>query len=373
MKTKAEKKQSPEPVVLPKKVLVIAAGAIIIFSLLFVLFILSVLNPTVSLSTVAEKFASVDDAVERSSFVVNKFETIKQVNLSDYSPGEIIILMYPDAEPDFSEDDGVKSSIHETGHEKAIVLRFEDEASAVNYYFVFQSFLQEKGFSLYERLGYDDLSIYLVDEDALIGGHVYILQRDSFIIMLTNDLGPGVSAGELSDGKNFLGNLDAKVKVVEFADFQCQFSARFHAESFSRLNAGYIDTGKILFVFRHFPSPYHNQADNAAEAAECAADQGKFWEMHNRLFEQSSSLNNSAYILFAMDLGLDLDRFNDCMSNREKKATVMDDFSTAAYHGVSGTPVFFVNGEFFAGYDKLDEIISKIEEDLGESSTLGFI
>jgi protein-disulfide isomerase len=86
------------------------------------------------------------------------------------------------------------------------------------------------------------------------------------------------------DGTNVEGSSDAKVDIVEFSDFECPFCTRFYKETYEKIKKTYIDTGKVKFSFRHYPLSFHQNAQKAAEASECAASQGKFWEYHNLLF-----------------------------------------------------------------------------------------
>lgn len=147
----------------------------------------------------------------------------------------------------------------------------------------------------------------------------------------------------------YLGNKDAKVVVVEFTDFQCPFCRRAFDNTFPTMKSEYIDTGKVLYVVRDFPLPFHQEADEAAEAANCAGDQGldKYWEMHDLLFVKQDewAYQPSPYDKFkgyATDLGLDASTFNNCIDSGKYKNEIQADLSDGSGYGVSGTPTFYI-------------------------------
>ncbi|MBS3103924.1 DsbA family protein, partial [Candidatus Woesearchaeota archaeon] len=125
--------------------------------------------------------------------------------------------------------------------------------------------------------------------------------------------------------------------------FQCPYCSRFYSETLPSIQQNYISTGKIRFVYRDFPlSSIHPQATPAAEAAECADEQGMFWEFHNKLFENQDSLSADNYKAWAEELGMDTSLFNNCINSRKYQAEVQSDFSAGTSAGVSGTPGFLV-------------------------------
>ena len=151
-------------------------------------------------------------------------------------------------------------------------------------------------------------------------------------------------------GDEYRGNTDAKVTVVEFSDFQCPFCKQHVLETQPALDKEFVDTGKVMWVFKHFPLSIHPQAPAAGAAAECAADQGKFWEMHEALFEYQSkwavSDPNPELEALAKDIGLDVDKFTACLKDGKAAERVSSDMSEGAPF-VQGTPTFIVlyNGE----------------------------
>ncbi|AJF61122.1 DSBA-like protein thioredoxin protein [archaeon GW2011_AR15] len=139
------------------------------------------------------------------------------------------------------------------------------------------------------------------------------------------------------------GSASAKVVIIEWSDFQCPYCSRFYSETLPSIQQNYISTGKIRFVYRDFPlSSIHPQATPAAEAAECADEQGMFWEFHNKLFENQDSLSADNYKAWAEELGMDTSLFNNCINSRKYQAEVQSDFSAGTSAGVSGTPGFLV-------------------------------
>jgi len=146
------------------------------------------------------------------------------------------------------------------------------------------------------------------------------------------------------------GNESAKVVIVEFSDFQCPFCGRFYMETLPQIQANYINTGKVRFVYKHFPlSQIHAFSFKAAEASECAADQGKFWQMHNMLYENQEKLSVPDIKGYASELGLDLTQFNQCLDSGTKANKVRNDLSEGQQLGVDGTPSFFVNDQVLVG------------------------
>jgi len=145
------------------------------------------------------------------------------------------------------------------------------------------------------------------------------------------------------DGDPFKGAPNAKVTLIEFSDYQCPFCARHFRETLSKLDADYAQTGKVRYVFRNFPlESIHPQAFKAAEAASCAGEQGKYWEMHARLFENQKTLGLPDLPRHAEALGLDTQRFAECLSSGKHSAKIRKDMTEAQRAGVTGTPTFFI-------------------------------
>lgn len=152
-----------------------------------------------------------------------------------------------------------------------------------------------------------------------------------------------VNAEDYVDDDPFIGNKNAPITMIEFSDFQCPFCARFRQQTFDQIKSQYIDTGKVKFVYRDFPlSSIHPMAQKAAEASECAEDQGKFWEYHDKIFENQASLSISSLKQWAAELGLDSNDFNKCLDSGKYADEVTKDLRDATSSGGQGTPYFIV-------------------------------
>jgi protein-disulfide isomerase len=149
-------------------------------------------------------------------------------------------------------------------------------------------------------------------------------------------------------GDEYRGDVNAPLTVIEFSDFQCPYCLRHNTETQPALDEKYVDSGKVLWVYKNFPLNIHPQAPAAAIASECAAEQGKFWEMHEVLFNSVDSWAiadpTPVFAGLATDLGMDSDAFTACLSNPDIKARVDSDLAEGAQF-VQGTPTFIiVNG-----------------------------
>ncbi len=164
---------------------------------------------------------------------------------------------------------------------------------------------------------------------------------------------------------NQLGNPDAKITVVEFADYQCPFCKRYHDTVGPDLLKQYADTGKIRFVYKH--SAFLGQESIwAAQAAECAADQGKFWQYHDLLFSKQNGENVGTFtkdnlIAYAKELKLDAAKFDPCLKNDVTLQRVISDTQEGRQVGVSGTPTFFINGKPLVGAQPLQAFQQQID------------
>ena len=160
------------------------------------------------------------------------------------------------------------------------------------------------------------------------------------------------------------GDANAPITIVEFSDFECPFCARFYSQTYKQLETEYIDTGKVKLVFRDFPLGFHQNAQKASEAAECADDQGKFWEMHDAIFENQQSLSISSLKQWAGQIGLDTGEFNSCLDSGKHSEEVQSDFREGATYGVSGTPSFFINGIQLVGAQPFSAFKQIIDSEL---------
>jgi protein-disulfide isomerase len=139
------------------------------------------------------------------------------------------------------------------------------------------------------------------------------------------------------------GDKNARLVLVEFSDFQCPFCARYFRETFPEIEKDYVKTGKLKYVFRDYPiEGAHKDAFKAAEAAGCALDQGKFWEMHDRLFANQTALGFSDLAKHAQAIGLDVPKFQQCLDREEYSTEVRKDMADGQKTGMTATPAFFL-------------------------------
>ena len=159
------------------------------------------------------------------------------------------------------------------------------------------------------------------------------------------------------------GNADAPVTIIEFSDFQCSYCRVFYQTTLVTLLERYPK--QVRFVYRDFPlASIHPQATLAAEAAQCAHAQGRFWEFHNALFANPNQLGPELYQTLAISMGLDKDRFATCLTSREFSEEVEKDFNVARALGVTGTPTFFINGIPLVGAQPLEVFAEIIDREL---------
>lgn len=152
------------------------------------------------------------------------------------------------------------------------------------------------------------------------------------------------------------GPATAPVTLVEYGDYECPHCGR----AYPIVKAVQERMGpRLRFVFRNFPlREAHPNAQRAAEAAEAAGAQGKFWEMHDRLFERQFALDEDYLIEYAGDLGLDVERFRRELAARTYEPRVREDFRSGVLSGVNGTPTFFVNGVRHDGAWDVDALVA---------------
>lgn len=169
---------------------------------------------------------------------------------------------------------------------------------------------------------------------------------------------------------NRRGDPNAKVTIVEFADFQCPFCGRHHELVAPTLLKEYVDAGKASYVYKHLAF-LGNESVWAAMAAECAADQGKFWEYHDYLFTHQNGENQGAFskdklVGFGKELGLDIPKFEACLSTDATLERVRADTEEGQKIGVTSTPTFFVNGKPLVGLTSPEEFSKTIEAALAQ-------
>lgn len=165
---------------------------------------------------------------------------------------------------------------------------------------------------------------------------------------------------DLNADDHVLGDPNAKLTIFEYSDFQCPFCRRFFSTSYKDIKSNYIDTGKAKLVYRHLPLDFHPAAKPAAIAAECASAQGKFWEMHDKIFNEQIKLNpgeiedptqlktieftDKDLRKWAGQIGLDMNAYDVCVKDEKNSARVDRDLESGQAIGINGTPTFVIGG-----------------------------
>ncbi len=182
-------------------------------------------------------------------------------------------------------------------------------------------------------------------------------------------VGPRVTP--LPDDDPALGSATAKVTVIEFSDYQCPFCRRFWKETLPQIKKDYIDSEKIRFVYRDFPLSIHPGAEPAAQAAQCAGEEGEYWEFHDKSFSDEEKKGSGTVQFSVVDLkswaggiGLNTAAFNQCLDSGKYKAEVEKDLADGTAAGVTGTPTFFINGKALVGAQPYAAFQTAIEEAL---------
>lgn len=203
-------------------------------------------------------------------------------------------------------------------------------------------------------------------------------QKDGQYVLKTQELGlvPGkyVETPEINEGDAILGNKDSNVRVVVFSEFQCPYCKIIWSTMRDIMNQ-YGD--KVLFDFKNLPLPLHPAANGAALAAECALEQGKYWEYGDKLFEAQSEWSadkgkssvpaeGQKFKEYAVKLGLDASKFNQCLDGKKYQEKIDKDKNEATNLGISGTPATFINGQFKNGVASAEDIKAAIDQELSK-------
>jgi protein-disulfide isomerase len=165
------------------------------------------------------------------------------------------------------------------------------------------------------------------------------------------------------DGDPAVGPENAPITIIEFSDYECPFCTRWYAEVWPRIQATYPD--QVRLVYRDFPlTSIHGNAVPAAEAANCAGEQGAYWEFHEKLFSGQDGLSKEAYQNYASQLGLDSAAFDECVKERRYQDEVAADMDFAFNLGVRSTPTFFINGIALVGAQPFEVFKDVIDKEL---------
>lgn len=169
-----------------------------------------------------------------------------------------------------------------------------------------------------------------------------MFQTGLLLLGLTFWQAGGVGAGTITDDGRIRGRLDAPITLIEYSDFTCGYCLKFFKETLPQLQAKYIDTGKVKFVYRDYPRADRGVGVDAAVAARCAGAQGRYWAMHDRLFSEGGRLESGSFKGFAKSLGLDSTAFAKCFDERRHLESIFSDRLEANRWGFHGTPGFIL-------------------------------
>jgi len=163
-----------------------------------------------------------------------------------------------------------------------------------------------------------------------------------FLISLTLDPLADAGIGEATDDGRVRGRVDAPVTLIEYSDFTCGYCLKFFRDTWPKLHAKYVETGKLRFVYRDYPRADRGVGVDAAVAARCAGAQGRYWAMHDRLFGEGRRLDSEAFRSYARTIGLDQVVFAQCFDERRYLESIFQDRQEANRWGFHGTPGFIL-------------------------------
>lgn len=227
---------------------------------------------------------------------------------------------------------------------------------------------------------------FFINGQALVGAQPYATVAQAIEAALAGETPPATepAAPALTptpvtiapvDEAMALGNPEAPVTIVEFSDYQCPFCERHFQETWPRIKADFVDTGRVRYVFKDFPiTSIHPQAPKAHEAARCAGEQGAYWEMHDRIFEgQPEWAGKPKHVKvlrgYALELKLDTAAFDACLDGGRWTQDVQSDLNEGVALGVRGTPTFFIEGDPLVGAQPYEVFQQAIQ--LAEQGKLG--
>ena len=188
---------------------------------------------------------------------------------------------------------------------------------------------------------------------VVLGASLFVVLRQSGGAAAAAASAPPVAVTDDGFRGYTLGSGDAVVEVTEYSDFECPFCANFATVQMPTIKEQLINTGKVRWRYRDFPLPSHQYSRYAAHAAQCAGEQGKFWDMHDQLFShhqwaQTGKDPSGLFRDFAKTIGLDVQRYDQCMTAGRFAARIEFSRQEGDKLLVNGTPTFFVNGKTYS-------------------------
>lgn len=207
------------------------------------------------------------------------------------------------------------------------------------------------------------LATSILVASLIIGGSLIYSTRATLPTPADNGQNGNVQAGaglgkvlEITSRDVIAEDAKAPVTIIEYGDYQCPFCARFFSQTEPLIRANYIKSGKVKMVYRDFAF-LGPESIAAAEAAECAKDQGKFWAYHDALYqaeeadaqEHNGNLNRALFVSLAKNVGMDATKFGECFDSKKYTKEVQDEINLATSAGINSTPSFLINGELVKG------------------------
>lgn len=203
---------------------------------------------------------------------------------------------------------------------------------------------------------------------------IVFLSLGLFLFFNGSALAQPVTAEEmiarLAKGGHSRGTDQAPITLIEFSDFRCSFCRKFWQTTLPAIEKKYIKTGKVQFIYRHM-AVFGPQSVSSAQAAECAGEQGKFWQYHDTLFSNAGSpmaFSDGRLKDYAKELKLTSSEFNRCLDSGKYRNKVEGETGVASYLGIRGTPAFLINGQLLVGAQPFEAFESVLERELKKSS-----
>lgn len=181
-----------------------------------------------------------------------------------------------------------------------------------------------------------------------------------FILMAKEGKAPqnnGQTVVPINEVDHVWGDVKAPVQIIVYSDFECPFCVRF-AQTMKQIEENFKDN--VAITFRHYPLFGHPDAKSAAEASECAGEQGKFWEMHDKLFVDNTAgrMSVEQFKQDAVDLGINTEQFNQCLDSNKYKDKIAEQKNQGDKAGATGSPTIFVNGNIYPGAYPFEDFTS---------------
>jgi protein-disulfide isomerase len=176
----------------------------------------------------------------------------------------------------------------------------------------------------------------------MLVGLTQVIGQVLLLVILMLPLSAVADRGEVRDDGRIRGRADAPVTLIEYSDFTCGYCLKFFRDTWPKLQAKYVETGKLRFVYRDYPRADRGVGVEAAVAARCAGAQGRYWAMHDRLFGEGGRLDSRAFRVYAKAIGLDQVAFAQCFDERRYLESIFQDRREANRWGFHGTPGFIL-------------------------------